>query len=82
MAHNQHQQESPKPFSEIPGNRLLICVYSFNIFVLLYVGNSGWPIIGAIELLTKIGNGKVGKESFFHEVRAKYGPIAKFKTPG
>ncbi len=46
------------------------------------IGNSGWPIIGAIELLTKIGNGKVGKESFFHEVRAKYGPIAKFKTPG
>ncbi|XP_064393551.1 cytochrome P450 10-like isoform X1 [Halichondria panicea] len=65
VAHDQHQQESPKakPFSEIPGN-------------------SGLPIIGAIELLTKLGNGKVGKESFFHEVRDKYGPIAKFKTPG
>lgn len=47
-----------------------------------YTGNKGWPIVGATELFTKLGNGKIRDESFFHEIKAKYGPISRFKAPG
>ncbi len=45
----------------------------------LLAGNSGWPIIGVVRMLSKLWNGKVGKESVFH---TKHGPIVKLKSVG
>ncbi len=48
----------------------------------LLTGDSGWPFIGVVGMLAKLINGKVGKESVFHEIHTKYGSIVKLKSVG
>ncbi|XP_064393529.1 probable cytochrome P450 49a1 isoform X2 [Halichondria panicea] len=45
-------------------------------------GDSGWPFIGVVGMLAKLINGKVGKESVFHEIHTKHGSIVKLKSVG
>ena len=50
--------------------------------VLLYAGKSGWPLIGVVGLITELGSGKTGKESYIHKIHEKYGPAVRLKGAG
>ena len=46
------------------------------------LGDSGWPLIGSVQLMKRLVDGSVRNKSFLQETHVKYGPIAKLRAPG
>lgn len=78
-----NQSTVSKPFSEMPGklgrhSHLVLCT----IASACCVYRRQWLACGGFSGLLKLGNGKVGKDSIYTHLFAKYGPILRLRTFG